>query len=255
MTSVTVAGAAVAVAGIGIARIMPTGVLGLGFAPTTATGAATGLLLPTTTSVALLEALLFLAIAAIHAMAAGLAATSVSASMPTSTVARTTALALADGADWAALALAGRNNGRKERWKGGIDGRVATATAAWRVVATTSSSSATGRIVALAFARRVVTFALASASALSFATLALALAFAFSLAASKVLDEDVVAVAYRLAFDDASGLLLLHGGILSREGVELPTVGDVGTELGGVVGRHIMMVMIILVGIGKSRST
>ena len=245
MTSVTVAGAAVAVAGIGIARIMPTGVLGLGFAPTTATGAATGLLLPTTTSVALLEALLLLAIAAIHAMAAGLAATSVSASMPTSTVARTTALALADGADWAALALAGRNNGRKERWKGGIDGRVATATAAGRVVATTSAA---GRIVALAFA-----VALASASALSFATLALA--FSFSFAASKVLDEDVVAVAYRLAFDDASGLLLLHGGILSREGVELPTVGDVGTELGGVVGRHIMMVMIILVGIGKSRST
>ena len=248
---------------------MPTGVLGLGFAPTTATGAATGLLLPTTTSVALLEALLLLAIAAVHAMAAGLAASSVSASMPTSTVARTTALALADGADWAALALAGRNNGRKERWKGGIDGRVATATAAWRVVATTSSSSATGRIVALAFARRVVTFALASASALSFATLALALAlaFAFSLAASKVLDEDVVAVAYRLAFDDASGtivfvltlgvvvLRLLHRGILSREGVELPTLDDVGTKLGGVVGRHIMMLIIILIGIGRSRST
>ena len=236
---------------------MAAGVLGLGFAATTATGATAGLLLPTAATIAPFEALFLLAIAAVHTMAAGLAASSVSVSA--STVARTTAfairttaLALTDGTT--ALALSRRDNGRKERWKGGIDGRVATATAAGRVVATTSAA---GRIVALAFA-----VALASASALSFATLALA--FAFSFAASKVLDEDVVAVAYRLAFDDASGtivfvltlgvvvLRLLHRGILSREGVELPTLDDVGTKLGGVVGRHIMMLIIILIGIGRS---
>ena len=219
---------------------MAAGVLGLG------TAIATGLLLPTAATIAPFEALFLLAIAAVHTMATGLAASSVS--MSTSTVARTTALAngttalaLADGT--AALALARRDNGRKERWERGMDGRRVASSTTWRIEATASSTTGrvatatavAGRIVALAFSRRVVTFALASASALSFPTLALA--FAFSLAASKVLDEDVVATA-------TCRLCLLHGGILSREGVELPTLDDVGTELGGVVGRHIIMMIL-----------
>lgn len=238
---------------------MSTGVLGLGFAPTTATGATAGLLFPTATSVALLEALLLLAIAAVHTMAAGLAAASVS----TSTVAWTSALtnrttALADGTTLAdGTALARRNNGRKERWERRLDGRRVATPTTWRIETTSSSTgriatAAAGRIVALAFARRVVSFAFAfaSASALSFATLALSFALAF--AASKFLDEDVVAAT---AYLGVVVLRLLHGGILSREGVELPTLNDVGMELDGVVSGHIMIVMIILIGIGGSRST
>ena len=237
-TSVAVAGAAVTVAGIGIARVMAAGVLGLGFAPATATGAAAGVLLPATTSVAPLETLLLAAIATVHAVAAGLAASSMSTStVARATANRTAALALADGT---ALALARRNNGRKERWERRLDGRrVVASSTSWRIATT---SSIAGRIVTLALARRVVTFALASASALSFASLALAFA------ASKFLDEDVVAATYRI--------VILHGGILSREGVELPTVDDVSMELGGVVGGHIMLMMLrILIGIGGSRST
>ena len=235
-TSVAVAGAAVTVAGIGIARVMAAGVLGLGFAPATATGAAAGLLLPATTSVAPLETLLLAAIATVHAVAAGLAASSMSTStVARATANRTAALALADGT---ALALARRNNGRKERWERRVDGRRVATSTAWQI----ATSSTAGRIVTLALARRVVTFALASASALSFASLALAFA------ASKFLDEDVVAATYRI--------VILHGGILSREGVELPTVDDVSMELGGVVGGHIMLMMLrILIGIGGSRST
>ena len=204
-----------------------------------------------------------MAVATIHAVAAGLAAASTSTMAGASALTiGTTALALTRRV--VSFALAGRDDGRKERRTRGLDGRVATSSTGRRIVATSS----TGRIVTFAFARRVVTLALAPASALSFAALTLA----FALASSKflVLDEDVVAATYRLAFDDASGtivfaltvaltltivLRLLHGGILSREGIELPAVDVVaGMELDGIVGGHITMMLICLIGIGRSRS-
>ena len=208
---------------------MAAGVLGLGFAATTATGATAGLLLPTAATIAPFEALFLLAIAAVHTMAAGLA-------VSTPTVAGTSPLAFANGADGAALALARWNNWRK-----------------WR-----SRRWERRRVGVVTFARRVViTFAFAFAPALTFAfTLTLTLAVA-----SKF--EDVVAVAAALILAVALTLAVvvlflffLHYGILSREGVgvegvELPTVDDVGMELGG----HILMVVIILIGICRSRST
>ena len=226
------AGTAVPIAGIGRARIKAAGILGLGAA------IATWFLL-----LAPFEALFLLAIAAVHAMAAGLAAS-------TSTVAGTSPLAFANGADGAALALARWNNWRK-----------------WR-----SRRWERRRVGVVTFARRVViTFAFAFAPALTFAfTLTLTLAVA-----SKF--EDVVAVAaaalilaVALALAAALTLLtlgivvlylfLFHFGKLSREGVgvegdELPTVDDVGMGLGGVVGGHILMVVILLLGICGRRST
>lgn len=225
------AGTAVPIAGIGRARIKAAGILGLGAA------IATWLLL----LLALFEALFLLTIAAVHTLAAVLAATSVAGTSP---------LAFANGADGAPLALARWNNWRK-----------------WR-----SRRWERRRVGVVTFARRVViTFAFAFAPALTFAfTLTLTLAVA-----SKF--EDVVAVAaaalilaVALALAAALTLLtlgivvlylfLFHFGKLSREGVgvegdELPTVDDVGMGLGGVVGGHILMVVILLLGICGRRST
>ena len=231
-TSAAVAGTAVPIAGIWRARIKAAGILGLG------TAIATWLFL----LLALFEALFLLTIAAIHTMAAVLA-------VSTSTVAGTSPLAFANGADGAPLALARRNNWRK-----------------WR-----SRRWERRRVGVVTFARRVViTFAFAFAPALTFAfTLTLTLAVA-----SKF--EDVVAVtaaalilALTLTVALAAALTLavvvlflflfpfgIRGGEgVGVEGVELPTVDDVGMELDGVVGGHILMVMIILNGICGPRST
>jgi len=163
-TAVSVAGTSVAVAGIGIARIDATRVLGPALIAAAFTFALLLLLAP-------LEALFLAAIAYVQAVATGLAA----AADLAGTSAWTSALALAGRV--VPFALANRDDGRK--WFG--LGRIVV-TFAVRIVVTFA-----GRVVAFALA-----LALAPASALSFATSAPALApaLAFARVTSK---EDVVA--------------------------------------------------------------
>ena len=233
-TSAAMAGTAVPIAGIGRARIKAAGILGLGAA------IATWLLL----LLALFEALFLLTIAAVHTLAAVLAATSVAGTSP---------LAFANGADGAPLALARWNNWRKWRSRRWERRRVGVVTFARRVVITFAFAFAP----ALTFAF-TLTLTLAVASkfedvvAVAATATALILAVALALAVTLTL-----AVALTLGFDI---LFLFHFGKLSREGVgvegdELPTVDDVGMGLGGVVGGHILMVVILLLGICGRRST